>query len=126
MSVSPATISYIYFSQAGLLSATCLLHAILLIFQKDVMLKVKARQCVCVCVCVCVCTQSCPTLCNLMDCSPPGSSVHGIFQARNTGVGCYFLLQGIFPTQGLNPSLLCLLHWQVDSLPLEPLGKPLK
>ena len=26
--------------------------------------------------------QSCPTLCNLMDCSPPGSSVHGIFQAR--------------------------------------------
>ena len=50
MSVSPATISYIYFSQAGLLSATCLLHAILLIFQKDVMLKVKARQCVCVCV----------------------------------------------------------------------------
>ena len=37
---------------------------------------------VCVCVCVCVCAQSCPTLCNPMDCSPPGSSVHGIFQAR--------------------------------------------
>ena len=30
----------------------------------------------------CVCAQSCPTLCDLMDCSPPGSSVHGIFQAR--------------------------------------------
>ena len=40
-------------------------------------------QCVCVCVCVCVLvTQSCPTLCDLMDCSLPGSSVHGILQAR--------------------------------------------
>ena len=38
--------------------------------------------------------------------------------SKNTGVGCHFLLQGISPTQGLNPSLLCLLHWQVDSLPL--------
>ena len=36
----------------------------------------------CVCVCVCVCTQSHLTLCNPMDCNPPGSSVHGIFQAR--------------------------------------------
>ena len=35
-----------------------------------------------VCVCMCVCTQSCLTLCNLMDCSLPGSSVHGIFEAR--------------------------------------------
>ena len=33
-------------------------------------------------VCVCSLTQSCPTLCGPMDCSPPGSSVHGIFQAR--------------------------------------------
>ena len=33
--------------------------------------------------------------------------------------GCHALLQGFFPTQGLNLSLLCLLHWQVDSLPLE-------
>ena len=32
--------------------------------------------------CVCVCTQSCPTLCDPMDCSPPGSSIHGILQAR--------------------------------------------
>ena len=40
---------------------------------------------VCVCVCVCVCDkwlQSCPTLCDSMDCSPPGSSVCGILQAR--------------------------------------------
>ena len=34
---------------------------------------------------------------------------------KNIGVGCHFLLQGIFPTQGSNPSLL---HWQVNSLPL--------
>ena len=37
---------------------------------------------------------------------------------KNTGVGCHFLLQGIFPTPGSNPHPLCLLHWQVDSLPL--------
>ena len=36
---------------------------------------------------------------------------------KNTGVGCHALLQGTFPTQGLNPHLLCLLHWQVGSLP---------
>jgi len=35
---------------------------------------------------------------------------------KNTGMGCHFLLQGIFPTQGLNLHLLCLLHWQADSL----------
>ena len=40
-------------------------------------------------------------------------------------VGCHFLLQGIFLTQELNPSLLHLLHWQVDSLPLHYLGSPL-
>ena len=39
------------------------------------------------------------------DCSPPGSSVHGDLPGRNTGVGCHVLLQGIFPTQGLNPGL---------------------
>ena len=43
--------------------------------------------------------QSCLTLCNSMDCSPQGSSVHGVFQARNPGMGCHFLLQGIFLTQ---------------------------
>ena len=70
---------------------------------------------------VCMCAHSCPTLCSPTDCSLPGSSVHGIFQARNTGVGCHFLLPGIFPTQGSNPSLLRLLHWQ-GSLPLCHLG----
>ena len=42
------------------------------------------------------------TLCDPMNCSPSGSSVHGILQARIHGVSCHSLLQGIFPTQGLN------------------------
>ena len=50
--------------------------------------------------------QSCPTLCDPMDCSPPGSSVHGILQATTLELGCHVLLQGIFPTQGSNPGLL--------------------
>ena len=45
----------------------------------------------------------CPTLCDPMDCSPP--SVLGIFPGKNTGMGCHFLLQGIFPTQGLKLGL---------------------
>ena len=53
--------------------------------------------------------------CDPVDCSPPGSSVHGI------SYDCHFLLQGIFLTQRLN---LCLLHWQADSLPLSHQGSP--
>ena len=64
------------------------------------------------CVCVCVCVQSCPTPCDPMDCGLPGSSV--CFPGKNTGVGCHFLLQGIFPTKGLNPCLLCLLKRRVN------------
>jgi len=62
--------------------------------------------------------------CNPMECSPPGSSVHGDSLGKNTGVGCHFFLHSIFPTQGSNPCLLCVLHWQVGSLPLVPPGKP--
>ena len=47
--------------------------------------------------------QSCLTLCDPMDCNLPGSSVHGSFLGKSTGVGCHFLLQGIFLNQGLNP-----------------------
>ena len=56
-----------------------------------------------------VSAQSCPILCDPMDCSPPGSSVHGIGHGKNTGVGYHFLLQGTFLTQGSN---LCLLHYR--------------
>ena len=45
------------------------------------------------------------------------------FPGKNTGVSGHFLLQGIFPTQGSNLRLLCLLHWQIVSLPLCHLGK---
>ena len=61
---------------------------------------------------VCCLFQPCPTPCDPMDCSPPGSSVHGDSPGKHTGVGCHALLQGIFTTQGSNPGLLCLLHWQ--------------
>ena len=54
--------------------------------------------------------QSCPTLCNPMYYSPPGSSVHGDSPSKNSGGGCHALLQEIFPTQGLNLCLLRLLH----------------
>ena len=43
---------------------------------------------------------------------------------KNTGVDCHALLQGIFPTQGLNQHLLCLLHWQAVLYPLRHLGSP--
>ena len=41
---------------------------------------------------------------------------------KNTGVGCHFLLQGIFPTQGLNLYLLHVWYWQTNFLPLSLLG----
>ena len=44
---------------------------------------------------------------------------------KSIGVGCHFLLQGIYLTQGLNPHLLYLLQWQADSLSLVPSGKPI-
>ena len=69
----------------------------------------------------CSVSKSCPTLCSPVNCSPPGFSVHGDFPGKNTGVGCHFLLQGIFPTQGLNPHLP---RQQVDSSPLSHLGGP--
>ena len=68
--------------------------------------------------------QSCPTLCNPMDCSPPGSSVHRILQAR--------ILEWVAMPSSWGSSqpkdqtrVSCLLHWQAGSLPLAPPGKPL-
>ena len=79
--------------------------------------------CVCVCVRACervyACAQLCPTLCEPLDC--PGSSVYKIFRARilESVVISY---SRVSPTQGLNPHILHLLHWQADSLPLRHLG----
>ena len=63
----------------------------------------------------CVRAQLCPTLCNPLDCSWPGSSIHGILQER-------ILEWDAMPSsRGSNRHLL---HWQADSLPTEPPGKP--
>ena len=75
-------------------------------------------------------TQSRPTVCDPVDYSLLGSSVHGISQARILEWVCHFLLQGFFPTQGLNPGLLhcrqtlyrlshqgrCSYHWEIINL----------
>ena len=58
-------------------------------------------------------TKSCLTLCNPVACDPTRLLCHGVFSGKSTRVGCHFLLQGIFPTQGSNFGLL---HWKVDSL----------
>ena len=70
----------------------------------------------------------------MLSCSVMSSSLLDLYLARlfcpwhfpgeNTGVGCHFLLQGIFLTQESNPCLWYLLHWQADSLPLSHLGSP--
>ena len=71
----------------------------------------------------CVCAQLYPTLCNALDCSPPGSSLQEIFSSKNTVVGCHFLLQGIFPTQEFNPPhILCPLHSRQIFYPLSHRG----
>ena len=66
-----------------------------------------------------VCAQSCPTLCNPMDCSLSGSSVHGILQARILEWVALPFSRNL-PNPGLN---LHLLLWQVGSLPAAPPGK---
>ena len=65
--------------------------------------------------------QLCPTLCNPMDYSLPGSSIHGDSPGKNTDVGFHALLQGIFLTQGSNSGLP---HCRWILLPSEPPGKP--
>ena len=63
--------------------------------------------------------QLCPTLCDPMDCSPPGSSVDEILQVRILEWVAITFSRGIFPTQGLNLEFPTL---QADSLPSEPPG----
>ena len=59
----------------------------------------------------CSVAKSCPTICDPMGCSLPGFSVHWDSPGKNTGVGCHFLLQGIFLTQGLSSHLLHLIEF---------------
>ena len=62
---------------------------------------------------------SCPTLCDLMDCSPPGSSVHGILQQEYWS-GLPFLSPGDLPDPGIEPRSAL----QADALPSELPGMP--
>ena len=83
-------------------------------------------MCVCLCVCLCVHAQ----LLSCVSLQPHGLQLASLFCSwnfsdKNTGVGYYYLFLGIVPTQGSNLSLLCLLHWQADSLPLGPPRNPL-
>ena len=74
-------------------------------------------------ICVlCLVAQLCPTLCDPMDHSPPGSSVHGDSPGKNTGVGCHAFLQGILPTQESN---LGLPHCRQHLYSLSHQGSPL-
>ena len=79
---------------------------------------------------LCVCThgkllQSCPTLCDCMDCSPPGSSVYGILQARTQERVAMLSSRRSYWLKNQTHifCLLCLLNWQAGSLPLVPPGK---
>ena len=79
---------------------------------------------------LCLVAQSCPALCDPMDCSPPGSSVHWDSPGKNTGVGCHALLQGM--AQSLVPKQLfphlagsenhprCFLNIHIPGLPPTP------
>ena len=84
--------------------------------------KLQTVLCVCVYVCVhgCLVAKSCLTLCDPMDYGSPGSSVYGTRILKWVAI----VLQGIFPTQVSNPSLLHLLHLQMGSSPLVLPGKP--
>ena len=76
---------------------------------------------------VCECAKSLQlslTLCDPHGLQPARLLCPWDFPGKNTGVDCHALLQGTFPTQGSNPHLLCLLHWQARPLPLARPGKP--
>ena len=70
--------------------------------------------------CACSVAHLCQTLC-----SPVAPKILSLwnFSGKNTEMGCHFLLQGIFPTQELNPGLLHLLHWLSGFFSAEPPGK---
>ena len=96
------------------------------------------KHCVCVCVCVCYVYAHCVCTCvqplspvqlfvTPMDCSPPGSFVHGIFQGRKLEqVVISFAGEGSSQPRDQTCISCGLLHWQADSLPLAPPGKPIQ
>ena len=82
----------------------------------------ECSQLIMCCAVLCLVTQSCPTLCDAMDCSWSDSSVHGDSPGKNTGGSCHALLQAWdLPNSGIEPRSPTL---QADSLLFEPPGKP--
>ena len=73
------------------------------------------------CAVLCLVAQSCPTLCDPINCSLLGSSVHGDSPGKSTGAGCHTLLQGNFQTQESNR---CLLHCRWILYQLNYQGSP--
>ena len=73
------------------------------------------------CMHACLVTHSCPTLCDPMDCSPPGSPVHGDSPGKNPGVGLPCPSPGDLSNPGIEPRSPT---FEADSLPSEPSGKP--
>ena len=71
----------------------------------------------------CLVTQTCPALCDLMDCGPPGSCIHGVFQARILEWVAITFSEDL-PHPGIEPMFPVSPALQVDSLPAEILGKP--
>ena len=90
-------------------------HLVCVYIYLCIILSALKRVCVCVCVCVCVylcvCAQSCLTFSDPLDCSPPGSSIHGI------------RLEWVTISYSRGSSRPSLLHWQMDFLPLHHLEK---
>ena len=72
----------------------------------------------------CLVAKLCSTLCSPINCGHIRLLCPWDYPSKNTGMGCHFHLQGIFLTQGLNPHLLWLLHWEADSFTTVPPGKP--
>ena len=77
----------------------------------------------CVCISVCLVAQSCPTLCDPMDCSPPGSSVHGIFQARVLKWVAISSSRGSSQPRD-QTCISCISHFADKFFTAEPPGKP--
>ena len=73
---------------------------------------------------MCSVAQSCPDSATPWTVACQAPLVRGDSPGKNIGVGCHALFQGIFPNQGLNLPLLCLLNLQASYLPLAPAGKP--
>ena len=95
-------------------------------FKKRIKKIFKADMLLCWQRCVCVCMlQSCPTLCDPMDCSPPGSSIHWILQARIVERVAIFSFRGSSWPRGRILISYISLHWQVGSFTTQLPGKPI-